>query len=187
MKKDKTFFFRESCFFASIVCLLICLHYSYNVNLLWTRYYTNQSTLYFAVVSNILRSLAHQKSNYAISGCFFSWWLPLKIKSLHQTTQDIGKHCPRRILWVVDHHLFQVSKLIRCNGFVLEYLNVKKWHLRKWFSSRLKLGKIYFLCLWSCMRILTFAHSIDPLWDTWYASNHTAYVQQAQQHRNHCK
>lgn len=57
--------------FASIVCLLICLHYSYNVNLLWTRYYTNQSTLYFAVVSNILRSLAHQKSNYAISGCFF--------------------------------------------------------------------------------------------------------------------
>lgn len=63
------YFFRESCFFASIVCLLIFLHYSYNVNLLWTRYYTNQSTLYFAVVSNILRSLAHQKSNYAISGC----------------------------------------------------------------------------------------------------------------------
>lgn len=54
------FFFRESCFFASIVCLLIFLHYSYNVNLLWTRYYTDQSTLYFAVVSNILRSLAHQ-------------------------------------------------------------------------------------------------------------------------------
>lgn len=65
------FFFRESCFFASIVCLLIFLHYSYNVNLLWTRYYTDQSTLYFAVVSNILRSLAHQKSNYAISGCIF--------------------------------------------------------------------------------------------------------------------
>lgn len=128
---------------------------------MWTRYYTDQSTLYFAVVSNILRSLAHQKSNYAISGCIF----PLKIKSLYQTTQDIGKHCPRRILWVVDHHLFQVSKLIRCNGFVLEYLNVKKWHLRKWFSSRLKLGKICFLCLWSCMRILTFAHSIDPLWN----------------------
>lgn len=65
------YIFRESCFFASIVCLLIFLHYSYNVNLLWTRYYTDQSTLYFAVVSNILRSLAHQKSNYAISGCIF--------------------------------------------------------------------------------------------------------------------
>lgn len=137
MKKDKIFFFRESCFFlcgqkfASIVCLLICLHYSYNVNLLWTRYYTNQSTLYFAVVSNILRSLAHQKSNYAISGYFFSRWLPLKMMSLRQTTQDKGKRCPRRILWVVDHHLFQVSKLIRRNGFFLEYLNAKKWPLEK--------------------------------------------------------
>lgn len=68
---QNSYFFRESCFFASIVCLLVFLHYSYNVNLLWTRYYTDQSTLYFAVVSNILRSLAHQKSNYAISGCIF--------------------------------------------------------------------------------------------------------------------
>lgn len=95
---------------------------------------------------------------------------PLYILLLFQIS---WKHCPRRILWVVDHHLCQVSKLIRCNGFVLEYLNVKKWHLRKWFSSRLKLGKICFLCLWSCMRILTFAHSIDPLWNMHQIIQHT--------------
>lgn len=134
MKKDQIFFFRESCFFCVDRSLLLLYVFLFVfIILIMSTYYGHViiqiNPLYILLLFQISwEALLIRNQTMLLAVVFFSRWLPLKIKSLRQTTQDIGKHCPRRILWVVDHHLFQVSKLIRRNGFFLEYLNVKKWH-----------------------------------------------------------